>query len=151
VVKMTETNEPRIRVKIKRIFPYGPESWEYVNLKDLKICGKITERGLEEHSHGGSIVFEREDVALEGRLYLRAKNGEYLDHSHIISRRNRRKYIVTPDNGHHIQCPWNKVKSGLAVRNKLHDNWDIYLKSGDKLTFIDGKEFLKRYEFVLAR
>ena len=145
---MIEENNPKLTVRIEKPYLFGSEHRTYVNLRELRICGRLTERNLWEHMNGTAVVFEREDVALEGRLYFRNKSGDYRDHSN--AKIGRDKYVVKPINGHDIKCPWNKVNSGLGVRNPIHDNLEIYLKSGDRLTFLGGEKHLKRYEIALT-
>jgi hypothetical protein len=120
----------------------------------------ITAQDLEEHG-GETCLFQRGDVRLEGRLYL--TNDKYRSHDvtkvahdlceellesgvtpegqHFTKvrpyRSNRRindKFVVVPINGYCVSTLWDKVRD-LGTRNPTHDNWDILVMTGDRVTF----------------
>ncbi len=147
-------------VKIKntkiRVGTEGPIGFRvpvYRDLRDLKIQGKLTERDLEDYA-GQIVVFERNDIALEGRLYLTDGKG-----SHNTQRESiRDRFVIKPVNARYLKyewdppspwlCRWDKVES-LGIRNPIHSNWDIYLKTGDKVITKFAGDILRRYDAVL--
>ena len=120
----------------------------------------ITAHDLEERA-GETVLFQRDDVILEGRLYLTNNNrshdvtkvaydlceelvesGVTPKGEHFVKVRPYRSkkrindgFVVVPINGYCIRTPWDKVKAGLGTRNPIHGNWDIPVMTGDKVTF----------------
>ena len=90
----------------------------------------IGNRDLREHS-GEVVLFQRGDVALEGRLF------------YDCERKSEAEYVVVPINGYCVRTPWDKIRTGLGVRNHLHDTWDIPVMGGDVLCF-DYKTAVER-------
>jgi len=121
----------------------------------------ITAHDLEERA-GETVLFQRGGVILEGRLYLTNENDRSHDLTKVAydlceellesgvtpkgepfvkvrpyrsKERINDKFVVVPINGYCIRTPWDKVQAGLGTRNPIHDNWDIPVMTGDKVTF----------------
>lgn len=114
--------------------------------KDLyaKMTEKIDRDSLYKYV-GREVIFRREDLTLEGRLYLEGEEGNHdasiedprTNYVLVVTGGEPKREIVTVAGYSFIrgqsQVPWDEVKR-IGRWNNVHDNWCIPLKSGDVIT-----------------